>query len=119
MTERIDPRIQIGRGHLKVADLERALGASNRLITWHPSYLAQSPYPKVRQQQYRPCWLPAPIPGRMTAIPAGPSAPWAARPSSPGTSPGGDAEELESRPRRIKRLEAKRCPVPFYLFAFP
>ena len=59
MTERIDPRIQIGHGHLKAADLERALGASNRLITWHPSYLALSPCPKVRQRQYRALLAPS------------------------------------------------------------
>jgi REP-associated tyrosine transposase len=30
-----------------------ALGASNHLIQYHPSYLALSPYPKVRQRHYR------------------------------------------------------------------
>jgi hypothetical protein len=40
---------------------------------------------------------------RMPGSPAGrANTPWAARPSSPATSPGGDAEELESCPRRIK-----------------
>ena len=35
-----------------------ALGTGNRLITFHPSYLALSPYTKVRQRQY--CTLLAP-----------------------------------------------------------
>ncbi len=30
-----------------------ALGASNSLISYHPSYLALSPYPAVRQRHYR------------------------------------------------------------------
>lgn len=36
-----------------------ALGTPSRLITFHPSYLALSPYPKVRQRQYRPLLLPS------------------------------------------------------------
>ena len=30
-----------------------ALGTPNPLITFHPSYLGLSPYPKIRQRQYR------------------------------------------------------------------
>ena len=37
-----------------------ALGSPNPLITFHPSYLALSPYPKVRQRQYRTLLLPSP-----------------------------------------------------------
>jgi putative transposase len=37
-----------------------ALGAPSRLITFHPSYLALSPYPKVRQRHYRTLLLPSP-----------------------------------------------------------
>jgi putative transposase len=39
-----------------------ALGRPNPLITFHPSYLALSPYPKVRQRQYRTLLLPSPDP---------------------------------------------------------
>ncbi len=39
-----------------------ALGTPNPLITFHPSYLALSPYPKVRQRQYRTLLLPSPDP---------------------------------------------------------
>jgi putative transposase len=36
-----------------------ALGTPSRWITWHPSYLALSPYPKVRQRQYRALLAPS------------------------------------------------------------
>jgi putative transposase len=36
-----------------------ALGAPNRVITLHPSYLALSPYAKVRQRQYRTLLAPS------------------------------------------------------------
>jgi putative transposase len=36
-----------------------ALGTPNPLVTFHPSYLALSPYPKVRQRQYRTFLLPS------------------------------------------------------------
>jgi len=36
-----------------------ALGVSNALVTVHPSYLALSPYPKVRQRHYRTLLLPS------------------------------------------------------------
>jgi REP-associated tyrosine transposase len=36
-----------------------ALGASNPLIQHHPSYLALSPYPKVRQRHYRSLLAPS------------------------------------------------------------
>jgi putative transposase len=36
-----------------------AMGTSNRLITFHPSYLALSPYPKVRQRHYRTLLAPS------------------------------------------------------------
>lgn len=36
-----------------------ALGTPNRVITLHPSYLALSPYAKVRQRQYRTLLAPA------------------------------------------------------------
>ncbi len=36
-----------------------ALGTPSRLITWHPSYLALSPYPKIRQRQYRALLAPS------------------------------------------------------------
>ena len=39
-----------------------ALGSSNALVTLHPSYLALSPYPKVRQRHYRTLLLPSPDP---------------------------------------------------------
>ncbi|WP_337288530.1 hypothetical protein [Candidatus Methylomirabilis sp.] len=39
-----------------------ALGAPNRQITFHPSYLALSPYPKVRQRHYHTLLLPNPDP---------------------------------------------------------
>jgi putative transposase len=39
-----------------------AQGISNGLITFHPSYLALSPYPKVRQRQYRTLLAPSPDP---------------------------------------------------------
>lgn len=35
-----------------------ALGTPSRLITFHPSYLALSPYPKVRQRHYTTLLLP-------------------------------------------------------------
>ena len=35
-----------------------ALGTPNRVITFHPSYLALSPYAKVRQRQYRTLLAP-------------------------------------------------------------
>ena len=92
-----------------------ARGTPNQVITFHPSYLALSPYGKVRRRHYATLLVPSEgIPGRTPAIPAGaPSAPWAAQPSWRPTSPGGDAEELESCPRRITRLGPKWCPVPF------
>lgn len=36
-----------------------ALGTPNRVITFHPSYLALSPYAKVRQRQYRTLLAPS------------------------------------------------------------
>ena len=39
-----------------------ALGTPSRLITFHPSYLALSPYPKVRQRHYHTLLLPNPDP---------------------------------------------------------
>ncbi|MCZ6480889.1 MAG: hypothetical protein ACE1Z6_00090 [Candidatus Methylomirabilales bacterium] len=39
-----------------------AVGTPNRLITFHPSYVALSPYPKVRQRHYRTLLLPSPDP---------------------------------------------------------
>jgi putative transposase len=36
-----------------------ALGPPNRVITFHPSYLALSPYAKVRQRQYRTLLAPS------------------------------------------------------------
>jgi putative transposase len=36
-----------------------ALGTPSRLITFHPSYLALSPHPKVRQRHYRTLLLPS------------------------------------------------------------
>lgn len=39
-----------------------ALGAPNRVISFHPSYLALSPYAKVRQRQYRALLAPSPDP---------------------------------------------------------
>lgn len=36
-----------------------ALGRPSRVITFHPSYLALSPYPKVRQRQYRALLAPS------------------------------------------------------------
>jgi len=36
-----------------------ALGTPNPLITFHPSYLALSPWPKVRQRQYRTLLVPS------------------------------------------------------------
>jgi len=36
-----------------------ALGTPNRVITFHPSYLALSPYPKVRQRQYQALLAPS------------------------------------------------------------
>ncbi len=39
-----------------------ALGTPNPLITFHPSYLGLSPYPKVRQRQYRALLAPSPDP---------------------------------------------------------
>lgn len=39
-----------------------ALGTPNLLITFHPSYLALSSYPKVRQRQYRGFLAPGPDP---------------------------------------------------------
>ncbi len=36
-----------------------ALGSPNRVITCHPSYLALSPYAKVRQRQYRTLLAPS------------------------------------------------------------
>jgi putative transposase len=36
-----------------------ALGTASSLITLHPSYLALSPYPKVRQRHYRTLLLPS------------------------------------------------------------
>ncbi len=39
-----------------------ALGTPNPLITFHPSYLALSPYPKIRQRQYRALLAPSPDP---------------------------------------------------------
>ncbi len=36
-----------------------ALGTPSRLITFHPGYLALSPYPKVRQRHYRTLLLPS------------------------------------------------------------
>jgi len=36
-----------------------ALGTPNRVITFHPSYLALSPYAKVRQRQYRTLVAPS------------------------------------------------------------
>ena len=36
-----------------------ALGTPNRVITWHPSYLALSRYAKVRQRQYRALLAPS------------------------------------------------------------
>ncbi len=39
-----------------------ARGTPNRLITFHPSYLALSPYPKVRQRHYRTLLQPSPDP---------------------------------------------------------
>ncbi len=39
-----------------------ALGTSTPLLTYHPSYLALSPYPKVRQRQYRTLLTPSPDP---------------------------------------------------------
>ena len=36
-----------------------ALGTPNRVITFHPSYLARSPYAKVRQRQYRTLLAPS------------------------------------------------------------
>ena len=37
-----------------------ALGVANPVTTLHPSYLALSPYPKVRQRQYRALLAPSP-----------------------------------------------------------
>ena len=39
-----------------------ALGTPNPLITLHPSYLALSPYPAVRQRHYRALLAPSPDP---------------------------------------------------------
>jgi len=39
-----------------------ALGTPNPLITFHPSYLGLSPYPAVRQRQYRALLAPSPDP---------------------------------------------------------
>ena len=39
-----------------------ALGTPNRVISFHPSYLALSPYAKVRQRQYRALLAPSPDP---------------------------------------------------------
>jgi len=39
-----------------------ALGTPNPLITFHPSYLGLSPYPKIRQRQYRTFLAPSPDP---------------------------------------------------------
>jgi len=36
-----------------------ALGTPNRLISFHPSYLALSPYAKVRQRHYRALLAPS------------------------------------------------------------
>ena len=36
-----------------------ALGTPNRVITFHPSYLALSPYARVRQRQYRTLLAPS------------------------------------------------------------
>ena len=38
------------------------LGVANPVTTLHPSYLALSPYPKVRQRQYRALLAPSPEP---------------------------------------------------------
>jgi len=40
-----------------------ALGTPNRVISFHPSYLALSPYGKVRQRQYRALLAPSEGPG--------------------------------------------------------
>jgi putative transposase len=39
-----------------------ALGAPNPIITYHPSYLALSPYPAVRQRHYRTLLAPSDTP---------------------------------------------------------
>jgi hypothetical protein len=56
-----------------------AVGAANPLISLHPSYLALSRYPKVRQRHYRallaPADDPAPMPATRAGPPSGPSAP--------------------------------------------
>jgi len=39
-----------------------AIGAPSRLITFHPSYLGLSAYPKVRQRHYRAILAPGPDP---------------------------------------------------------
>jgi putative transposase len=36
-----------------------ALGTPNRVVTFHPSYLALSPYARVRQRQYRTLLAPS------------------------------------------------------------
>jgi len=66
-----------------------ALGPPNRLISFHPSYLALSPYAKVRQRHYRALLAPSEDP-RTDAWdpPAGRvSAPWAPKRGSPKPPP--------------------------------
>ena len=65
-----------------------ALGTPNRLISFHPSYLALSPYAKVRQRHYRALLAPSEDPRTDAWDPAGRvSAPWAPKRGSPKPPP--------------------------------
>jgi len=94
------------------------LGAPNPLITFHPSYLALSRYPKFASATTAPCSPRATILAPMHGIRAGrPRGPLARPPSSGATVCRAlPTEELEVLPRTIADFACIRYQVPVSIY---
>lgn len=91
-----------------------ARGTRNRLITIHPSYLALSPCPKVRQRHYRSLLQPSPDSQAVARDPR-----WITQRAvgSPAFLrrflPPRGRRRIAFVPLQIQSIGLERCPVPF------